>query len=69
MNWKENWYAWVALALFAILVLWSVFSDSLVGPSPALTEWTTWAAKYVALAIAAQKVWKISDAMAARISR
>ena len=64
MNLKENWYAILAFGVFAMLVWVSVSTDLLVGPDPALTEWTAFAATYAALAVVVHKVWKLGDAAA-----
>lgn len=50
-----------------ILLVFFGLDETMPKPQPALTEWTEWAAKYVALVIAAQKIWKVSDKLIARI--
>ena len=65
----EKKYASAALGLFVVLIFLSAISNSLVGPDPWLIEWTAWAAKYAALAVALHKVWKLSDEAAAWIQR
>ena len=60
INWWSKYYA-VIFAVIGIALIYISYKYTLVGPDDALTEWTAWAAKYVALVIAAQKVWKVSD--------
>jgi hypothetical protein len=65
---KEPYFLIVAL-LGLILIIASLSNIKLDGPDSWLIEWTAWAAKYVALVIAAQKVWKFSDVLIARLAR
>ena len=60
MNWISKYYSLIFAAIGAFLIYVS-FNYDLVPPDPALTAWVEWAAKYVALVVAAQKVWQVSD--------
>ena len=51
---------------FVLIWLSSNFED-IAGPRQWLTDWTAWAAKYVALIVAARSVIKLVDATAVRL--
>lgn len=60
-------YAVIALIVGIVLILLSASERTIEGPDAWLGEWTAWAAQYVALIIAAHKIWKLSDVLIARL--
>lgn len=61
----KTYLAIIILIGIALIILG--LNEKLSPPEAALTEWTEWAAKYVALTVAAQKIWKASDKLIARM--
>jgi len=59
-KWLNKYYG-VIFAVIGVALIAISYKFTLAPPDEALTAWTAWAAKYVALVVAAQKVWKISD--------
>ena len=56
-----------AVVLGGMLIALSFNFEKLASPSTWLTDWTNWAAKYVALVVAAHSVIRLVDATASRI--
>lgn len=66
--WFTKNYVLIAVVIGIVLIGLSLRHD-LDGPDPALIEWTEWATLYIALVVAAQKIWKVSDVAIAGLAR
>lgn len=64
----DKLYLGLVTLLGIVLVGLALATDQIDKPAAWLDEWTTWAAKYVGLAIAAQSLWKVGDALAVRLA-
>ena len=63
-NEKRQYYPYIVVALGVLLIIVSLFldaSDEVGVPDQWLIQWTDWAAKYVAIAVAAISVLKVAD--------